>query len=124
MSLLEYRLADSERSILFDTVQDFFAEYDLLISATSAIPAFPKHALNEGTALKADGRQLDPQGGYFLTFVFNDTGHPAASVPAGLTKEGLPVGLQLVGRRFDDDTVLAASAAIERRRPWHEVYGR
>jgi aspartyl-tRNA(Asn)/glutamyl-tRNA(Gln) amidotransferase subunit A len=50
------------------------------------------------------------------------TGHPAASVPAGLDEAGLPVGLQLVGRRFEDATVLAASAAFERERPWAEDY--
>ena len=38
------------------------------------------------------------------------------------TQEGLPVGMQIVGRRFDDAAVLAASAAIERVRPWHDSY--
>jgi aspartyl-tRNA(Asn)/glutamyl-tRNA(Gln) amidotransferase subunit A len=39
-------------------------------------------------------------------------------VPCGFTKDGLPIGLQIVGRRFDDVTVLRASAAFERARPW------
>jgi len=46
------------------------------------------------------------------------TGQPASSVPCGFTKDGLPIGLQIVGRRFDDATVLRASAAFERARPW------
>jgi aspartyl-tRNA(Asn)/glutamyl-tRNA(Gln) amidotransferase subunit A len=46
------------------------------------------------------------------------TGQPAASVPCGFTKRGLPIGLQIVGRRFDDVTVLRASAAFEVARPW------
>jgi aspartyl-tRNA(Asn)/glutamyl-tRNA(Gln) amidotransferase subunit A len=45
------------------------------------------------------------------------TGQPASSVPCGFTKDGLPIGLQIVGRRFDDVTVLRASAAFERVRP-------
>ena len=49
---------------------------------------------------------------------FNLTGQPAASVPCGFTKDGLPIGLQIVGRRFDDVTVLRASAAFETARPW------
>jgi aspartyl-tRNA(Asn)/glutamyl-tRNA(Gln) amidotransferase subunit A len=46
------------------------------------------------------------------------TGQPAASVPCGFTADGLPVGLQIVGRRFADVAVLKAAAAFERLRPW------
>jgi aspartyl-tRNA(Asn)/glutamyl-tRNA(Gln) amidotransferase subunit A len=53
-----------------------------------------------------------------FTFPFNLTGQPAASVPCGFTTRGLPIGLQIVGRRFDDVSVLRASAAFERARPW------
>ena len=53
-----------------------------------------------------------------FTYPFNVTGQPAASVPCGFTKDGLPIGLRIVGRRFDDSTVLRASAAFERARPW------
>jgi aspartyl-tRNA(Asn)/glutamyl-tRNA(Gln) amidotransferase subunit A len=55
-----------------------------------------------------------------FTFPFNLTGQPAASVPAGFTARGLPVGLQIVGRRHADRTVLAASAAFEAEAPWRE----
>jgi aspartyl-tRNA(Asn)/glutamyl-tRNA(Gln) amidotransferase subunit A len=53
-----------------------------------------------------------------FTYPFNFTGQPAATVPAGFTATGLPVGLQIVGRRFADLTVLQASAAFEAARPW------
>ena len=57
-----------------------------------------------------------------MSYLINYTGHPAASIPAGFTDDGLPVGLQLIGRRIADETVLAASAAFERLRPWHDAY--
>ena len=50
----------------------------------------------------------------------NMTGQPAASVPAGWTADGLPVGLQIVGRHLDDATVLRAAAAFEAARPWRD----
>jgi aspartyl-tRNA(Asn)/glutamyl-tRNA(Gln) amidotransferase subunit A len=53
-----------------------------------------------------------------FSYPFNLTGNPAASCPAGMTPDGLPVGLQIVGRRFADVTVLQASAAFEQARPW------
>jgi Asp-tRNA(Asn)/Glu-tRNA(Gln) amidotransferase A subunit family amidase len=50
------------------------------------------------------------------------SGHPVANVPAGLDEAGMPVGMQVAGRRFEDETVLAASAAFERVRPWDHHY--
>jgi amidase/aspartyl-tRNA(Asn)/glutamyl-tRNA(Gln) amidotransferase subunit A len=65
---------------------------------------------------------VDPLIGWCLTYLANFTGHPAASVPAGLAEGRLPVGMQVVGRRYADADVLAASAAFERMRPWSQTY--
>ncbi len=54
--------------------------------------------------------------------IFNFTGQPAISVPCGFTREGLPVGLMLVGRMFEDATVLQFAAAFERATTWHEQH--
>jgi len=54
-----------------------------------------------------------------LTYPVNFSGHPAASIPVGMA-DGLPVGMQLIGRRYADADVLAAGAAFERLRPWRD----
>ena len=66
-------------------------------------------------------RRLDPLIGWCLTYPVNFTGHPAASIPAGLAN-GLPVGMQIIGRRYADLDVFAASAAFEKLRPWADTY--
>ncbi len=62
--------------------------------------------------------------GWCMTYLINFTGHPAATVPAGLKPEGLPGGMQIVGRRYADADVIAASAEFERLRPWMDTYNR
>jgi aspartyl-tRNA(Asn)/glutamyl-tRNA(Gln) amidotransferase subunit A len=93
----------------------FFERYDLLLTPTVACPAFPL-GLDHPTEIA--GKPVMPYGWLPYTYPFNLTGQPAASVPCGFTRDGLPIGLQIVGRRFDDATVLRAAAAFERARPW------
>jgi len=116
---VEYLGSNRGRTAVYDGVQDAFERYDLLASPVTTVPPFDNDVLGPTTV---DGTEVDPLSGWFLTMVYNLTGHPAASVPAGLTDDGLPVGLQLAGRRFADADVLAASAALERVRPWHDHY--
>jgi amidase len=68
------------------------------------------------------GVQVDPLIGWCLTYFINFSGHPAASIPAGMAEGRLPVGMQIVGKRYADSDVVAASAAFERIRPWQETY--
>jgi len=92
-----------------------FERYDLLLTPTVACPAFPI-GLDNPTEIA--GKTVPGYAWIPFTFPFNMTGQPAASVPCGVTKDGLPIGLQIVGRRLDDVTVLRAAAAFERARPW------
>ncbi len=92
-----------------------FEKYDLLLTPTIACAPF-RCGIDNPTEVA--GRAVSPYGWIPFTFPFNLTGQPAASVPAGFTKDGLPVGLQIVGRRFDDVGVLRAAAAFERAQPW------
>ena len=109
------------RTDVFDAVEDVFEAHDLLATPTLAVASVPNGIVGPSAV---DGKPIDPESDWLLTWPFNLTGHPAASVPAGFTSSGHPVGLQLVGRRFDESTVLAASAAIERERPWADTYQR
>ena len=95
--------------------REFFETYDLLLTPTIACPPFPI-GLDNPTEIA--GKRVEPYAWIPFTYPFNLTGQPAASVPCGFTNEGLPIGLQIVGRRFDDAGVLGAAAAFERARPW------
>ena len=92
-----------------------FETYDLLLTPTIACPPFGV-GLDNPTEIA--GKPVEAYAWIPFTYPFNMTGQPAASVPCGFTKDGLPIGLQIVGRRFDDVTVLRACAAFERARPW------
>ena len=94
---------------------DVFERYDLLLSPVMAVPAFPVGS----PPSEIDGRSVDAFAGAFpFTYPINMIGYTAASVPCGMSSDGLPIGLHVVGRPGDEATVLAASAAFERARPW------
>jgi aspartyl-tRNA(Asn)/glutamyl-tRNA(Gln) amidotransferase subunit A len=111
----QYLAATARRQEFWTEVQRFLARFDLLLTPTVAVPAFP---VARPAVKEIDGRPVSPLGWIPFCFPFNLTGQPAASVPVGFTSAGLPVGLQIVGRRFADRTVLAASAAFEAAHPW------
>ncbi|MDE2935046.1 MAG: amidase [Chloroflexota bacterium] len=100
------------RGELVSWTAGLFGEYDLLLTPTlpteAFAPAGPIPREIEGERANAIA----------YTYPFNFTGHPAASVPAGLTDAGLPCGLQIVGPRHRDDLVLRASYAYEQARPF------
>jgi aspartyl-tRNA(Asn)/glutamyl-tRNA(Gln) amidotransferase subunit A len=93
----------------------FFEEHDLLASPTLALPPFPHPGLAELGPPKVDGQPLtDRHLGWFFTWPFNLTGQPAIAIRCGWTKDGLPLGLHIVGRQGADGLVLRVAAAIER----------
>ena len=106
--------------LLWDGIRHFFKKYDLLLTPSTAVPAFDYVEGGSIGPAQIDGKDVTPIGWIAFTYPFNFTGQPAASIPCGFTKSGLPIGLQIVGRRYDEATVLKASAAFERARPWRE----
>ena len=111
--------ATYKRTQHYRAVQDWFEQYDLVLTPTCSRPS-----------LAADAKALDPiringedagdmrQSWVPYLNLFDLTGHPAISIPCGFTKDGLPVGLQIVGRWHDEAQVLKAAAAFEAVHPW------
>ena len=111
--------ATYKRTQHFRAVQGWFVKYDLVLTPTASRPP-----------LDAEARALDPitvngedagdmrQSWVSYLNLFDLTGHPAVSIPCGFTGAGLPVGLQIVGRWYQDAAVLQAAAAFEAVRPW------
>jgi len=97
----------------------FFQDYDLLLTPVLAVPPFE---IGSYGPREIAGQRADPLAWMPFTYPFNVSGQPAASVPCGWTEDGLPIGLQIVGRRFEDGTVLRAAAAFERAAPWADRY--
>jgi aspartyl-tRNA(Asn)/glutamyl-tRNA(Gln) amidotransferase subunit A len=112
-----YLRARHRREDFWTDVQRFLARFDLLITPTVAVPPFP---VGRPGVKEINGHAVSPLGWLPFTFPFNLTGQPAATVPVGFTPAGLPVGLQIVGRRLGERAVLAASAAYEAAAPWTE----
>jgi aspartyl-tRNA(Asn)/glutamyl-tRNA(Gln) amidotransferase subunit A len=91
----------------------FHEDYDLLLT-----PQMPLEAFEAGKNFP-DGRDMHEWVDWCpFTYPFNLTMQPAASVPCGFGDEGLPVAFQLVGRRYDDSTVLRAARAYEKAHPF------
>ncbi len=112
----DYMRADGRIAELKATFDDAFETYDLIMSPVSSFPAFPNETF-PGSITGSSSYPVQYWNGAF-TMHGNAIGHPAASVPAGFSPDGLPIGLQIIGRRYDEESVLAASAAFERARPW------
>jgi amidase/aspartyl-tRNA(Asn)/glutamyl-tRNA(Gln) amidotransferase subunit A len=121
-SALDLYRDQAARSEIYDAIQGVLNDYDLLVTPTLA--CLPVDNAADGNTVgpsAINGETVNPLIGWCLTYPINFTGHPAASIPAGMA-DGLPVGMQIVGRRYADSDVLAASATFERLRPWQSTY--
>jgi amidase/aspartyl-tRNA(Asn)/glutamyl-tRNA(Gln) amidotransferase subunit A len=118
-SALEVRRDEMQRTKIWRAIQEIFSRFDGLLTPT--LGALPVPNAENGATLgpaSINGRPVERCIGWCLTHPFNFTGHPAASVPAGLAPGGLPAGLQVVGRRLMDENVIAISRHLEEVRPW------
>ena len=115
VSAAEFVQAQVARNVVFNTVRQFFQGYDLLLTPTLAVLPFEVGRI---MPLDREGNEHGWINWTPFSYPFTLTRLPAATVPAGFSAEGMPVGLQTVGRRPADLTVLQAAAAFEEARPW------
>ena len=105
--------AERERTSLYHRVAAFFDQFDLLVCPTVAVPPYP---VEQPYPTQIGDQKLTSYIDWmFLTFVVTLTGCPALSLPCGFTRDGLPIGLQIVGPSHGDAEVIAAASLLERK---------
>jgi Asp-tRNA(Asn)/Glu-tRNA(Gln) amidotransferase A subunit family amidase len=125
-SINELKIAEIQREMVYADICRAFRKIDILITPTLACPAFElgKSMVVDLETMKTnviiEGKTMTATGWFPFTYPFNMSGHPAASIPCGWSSDGLPIGMQIVGKRFDELTVLQVSKAFEDIAPWQD----
>ncbi len=114
-SVAEYQAMRERKMAYVAAIHRWFEDWDFLLTPSVSVAAFPAERLMPEHWPQHDWDWLSLAE---FSYPFNMSWNPAASVPCGFTGDGLPVGLQIVGRRFDDLGVLQAAAAFEQVQPW------
>ena len=113
--------AREQRNQVYEVMYQYFKNYDVLITPTLPCPAIKPGWLESGTTFPTIGnKSLNTVSWMTYTYPFNMTGLPAASIPCGWTNSGLPIGMQIVGKRYDERIVLQVSKAFEEIAPWQD----
>lgn len=124
MSVTDLGRDQAMRTTVTDAIEGVLGRYDFLVTPTLAAQQVD-NADNGDTVgpSHVNGTPVERLIGWCMTYFLNFSGHPAASVPAGLVDDRLPVGMQIIGGRYDDVGVLRASRVFEQLRPWADTYG-
>jgi Asp-tRNA(Asn)/Glu-tRNA(Gln) amidotransferase A subunit family amidase len=105
------------RNEFYQNIFESFRHYDILITPTTAVPAFE---IGIAAPTSIDGVDVGATEWQAFTFPFNFTGHPAASIPCGWVNDGVPIGMQIIGKRFDELKILQVSKCFEEIAPWQD----
>ena len=115
LSVLDTAKAELMREQMWARFRDFFVDYDFLITPCSPVAPFN---VDEKFPTEINGRKLDNYIDWIAPcFLITLVGFPAGSAPAGLTTSGLPVGIQIVGKRFDEPRILGLCKLVQRANP-------
>ena len=111
----DYLKAEQFRRVLIEDFRKLFEELDAIVTPTTPSTAWPRDAT---TVEIAGGPESALAGSWRLTYPFNLTGMPAISLPCGFDRDGLPIGLQIAAKPFDEAMVLRVAQAYEKRHDW------
>ncbi len=120
VTLAEFRRGQYARTGLYRAVQGLFGRYDILLSPSLTRTALDAsfNGVKEQVSVDGAAAGTTRQGWTSYVYPFNLTGHPAISIPSGWGDDGLPTGLQIVGRWHADADLLRLAAVLEQDRPW------
>lgn len=115
VTTLDLAAAEQTRAALFGRFRALFEDYDLLLTPASPVPPYP---LTQNFPTEINGRSFENYIDWIApAFLITLMSLPAASVPAGKTASGLPVGLQIVGPRFEEPRILSVARLVEEANP-------
>ena len=109
-----YKKAQKVRTVIINEFEKLFQKYDILLTPTSPVTAF-------GIGEKS-GNPLEMYLADICTVTINVAGVPAMSIPCGLDSNGLPIGMQLIGKHFDEETLIRAAYTYEQETKFREKY--
>jgi aspartyl-tRNA(Asn)/glutamyl-tRNA(Gln) amidotransferase subunit A len=119
-TLVDFRRAQFARTRLYRSVQQLFQRFDVLLTPTLPIAGLPADFQVGEDSITIDGRttQSTRIGWSACVYPFNLTGHPALTLPSGFDRNGVPTGVQLVGRWWSDNELFRIGSVVERIAPW------
>jgi Asp-tRNA(Asn)/Glu-tRNA(Gln) amidotransferase A subunit family amidase len=107
------------RAEMYKTLAPILDQYNILICPTLAVPAVKADHQNDDPDFTINGKKISAHVQWVMTYPFNLVGQcPVASIPSGFASNGVPTGLQIVGKTYDDLSVFRAAAAFEAAKPW------
>lgn len=124
ITIHDFRKFNEIRTDILDRFEDVFEQgYDYIISPTAICKPLPLK--DNGRCISVNGVPVNPDTNFIAfaeTPMANFVGYPAASIPAGFTNDGCPIGYQVIGKQYRDGDIFHLAAVSERVNPWNHRY--